>query len=303
MLVGVRQSGLVGSLANAEMHQLAQAAGKPIADLAQRIGMAQLAEQHGHELGPAVEALGRALGFMLFDQAGEFQTGKMMQQLIEQTRDLYHHRRPPRRFSANAWQSHSETADAGGQLAFPVASKIHFGHECGLLWPRSLGPRLGRSSAVRFNPALTSLAQMSSAIARGLGPMSAIRLFGVTMLRTGSNLRGIRPHSCRSRKKVRSIERRPARVLGASTWPWFFRWVASSPHQSPPRHWQTTETASAASARVHSAGEAISGCTWPSHRPMLSKKNISSCFDCEANRWPGRTRGGKIWPTRQERRW
>jgi hypothetical protein len=32
----------------------------------------------------------------------------------------------------------------------------------------------------------------------------------------------------------------------------------ASEHQSPPRHWQTTETACAASSRVHSAGEVIS---------------------------------------------
>src|ERR1035438_10426308 len=118
MLVGVGQGGLVGSFGNAEMYQLAQTAGQPIADLAQRIGMAQLAEEHGHELGPAVETLGSALGLMLFDQAGEFQARKMMKQLIEQTRDLYHQERPPYRCSATSRQSHSETADAGGQPTF-----------------------------------------------------------------------------------------------------------------------------------------------------------------------------------------
>jgi hypothetical protein len=35
--------------------------------------------------------LGRTLGPVLLDQAGEFQTREMMQQLFEQTRYLYHH--------------------------------------------------------------------------------------------------------------------------------------------------------------------------------------------------------------------
>src|ERR1035438_2495717 len=118
MLVGVGQGGLVGSFGNAEMYQLAQTAGQPVADLAQRIGMAQLAEQHGHELGPAIETLGRPLGSMLFDQAGTLQTRQMLQKLIEQACALYTHRRPPCRFSATSRQSHSETADAGGQPAF-----------------------------------------------------------------------------------------------------------------------------------------------------------------------------------------
>jgi hypothetical protein len=52
--------------------------------------MAQLAKQHGNELGPTIEPLGGALGFVLFDQSGELQTRKVLQQLIEQARDLYH---------------------------------------------------------------------------------------------------------------------------------------------------------------------------------------------------------------------
>ena len=52
--------------------------------------MAQLAKQHGDELGPTIEPLGGALGLVLFDQSGELQTRKVLQQLIEQTRDLYH---------------------------------------------------------------------------------------------------------------------------------------------------------------------------------------------------------------------
>jgi hypothetical protein len=49
-----------------------------------------LTERHGHELGPAGEAFGVAFGLMLFDQGGEFRSGKMIQQLIEQAGNLYH---------------------------------------------------------------------------------------------------------------------------------------------------------------------------------------------------------------------
>ena len=52
--------------------------------------MAQLAKQHGNELGPTIEPLGGTLRLVLFDQSGELQTRKVMQQLIEQARDLYH---------------------------------------------------------------------------------------------------------------------------------------------------------------------------------------------------------------------
>src|SRR5208282_5179261 len=90
VLVGVRQGGLVGSLGNAQMHQLAQTAAQAVAYLAQRIGMAQLAKQHGDELGPTIEPLGGTLGLVLFHQSGELQTRKVLQQLIEQARDLYH---------------------------------------------------------------------------------------------------------------------------------------------------------------------------------------------------------------------
>jgi len=52
--------------------------------------MAQLAKQHGDELGPATEPFDGALGLMLLDQSGELSTRKVLQQLIEQARNLYH---------------------------------------------------------------------------------------------------------------------------------------------------------------------------------------------------------------------
>jgi hypothetical protein len=51
-----------------------------------------------------------------------------------------------------------------------------------------------------------SLAQTSSAMARGLGSTSARKLLGVTMLRIGSNRRATSSHSWMSRKKTRRIK-------------------------------------------------------------------------------------------------
>jgi hypothetical protein len=71
------------------MRQFPDAAAQAVADLAQRIGASQLAEQHGDELRPAGKALGGALGSVLLDQRGELGAGKMLEQLIEQACGLY----------------------------------------------------------------------------------------------------------------------------------------------------------------------------------------------------------------------
>ena len=76
MLVGVGQGGFIGSLADTQMHQLAQTAAQAVADLAQGIGMAQLAEQHGDELGPAIKPLGGALGLVLLHQTPRTPSGE-----------------------------------------------------------------------------------------------------------------------------------------------------------------------------------------------------------------------------------
>ena len=71
------------------MHQAPQAATQTVADLAQRIGASQLAEQHGDELRPAGKAFGVTLSGVLFYQCGELGAGKVLEQLIKQARDLY----------------------------------------------------------------------------------------------------------------------------------------------------------------------------------------------------------------------
>ena len=65
------------------MYQFAEAAGETVADLAQRIGAAELAENHGDKLRPAGESLGGPLGVVFLDERPELGAGKMLEQLIE----------------------------------------------------------------------------------------------------------------------------------------------------------------------------------------------------------------------------
>src|ERR1035437_11031153 len=71
------------------MHQSPQAAAQAIADLAQRIGAPQLTEQHGDELGPAGKAFGGTLSSLLLYECGELGSWKVLEQLIEEARELY----------------------------------------------------------------------------------------------------------------------------------------------------------------------------------------------------------------------
>ena len=89
MLVGIGQGGAARRPGDSHMYQPSQAAAQAIADLAQRIGASQLTEQHGDELRPAGEALGVTLSSVFLDECCELGAGKMLEQLIEQTRDLY----------------------------------------------------------------------------------------------------------------------------------------------------------------------------------------------------------------------
>lgn len=51
--------------------------------------MSELAEQHRDPLRPAVKAFGPAFRIIFFDQRPELGPRKMLEQLMEQTRDLY----------------------------------------------------------------------------------------------------------------------------------------------------------------------------------------------------------------------
>src|ERR1035438_4619759 len=71
------------------MHQPSQATAQAVADLAQRIGACQLTKQHGDELRPAGKAFGGMLSGVLLYECGELGAGKVLEQLIEQARELY----------------------------------------------------------------------------------------------------------------------------------------------------------------------------------------------------------------------
>jgi hypothetical protein len=51
--------------------------------------MGELAEQHGDQLGPAAKAFGAPFRVVFLDQGRELGPRKMLEQLIEETRDLY----------------------------------------------------------------------------------------------------------------------------------------------------------------------------------------------------------------------
>jgi len=66
-----------------EVIELAVGEPQPVADLAQAFGLGELAEQHGHALGPAGEALRVTGGFCLADQAFESRARNQLQDLAE----------------------------------------------------------------------------------------------------------------------------------------------------------------------------------------------------------------------------
>src|SRR6185295_4664527 len=74
MLVGIGQGRTTRRPLQAQMLELAQAAAQPPTDLPQRARQGQLAEQHGHELVPAGEALGIALRARPLDRLLELES-------------------------------------------------------------------------------------------------------------------------------------------------------------------------------------------------------------------------------------
>jgi hypothetical protein len=79
MPIGISQRGLIGGHADSEVNQFAQTTGKPVADLARRVGVRQLTEQHPNQLRSATEALGRPLGIVFLHQPCELQIGEMQE--------------------------------------------------------------------------------------------------------------------------------------------------------------------------------------------------------------------------------
>jgi hypothetical protein len=89
VFIGIGKRGFIGGLADAQMHQFAQATAQAVANLAKRISMGELAEQHRDQLGPAAKTFGAPFRIVFLDQRSELGSGEMLEQLIEQTRDLY----------------------------------------------------------------------------------------------------------------------------------------------------------------------------------------------------------------------
>jgi hypothetical protein len=77
------------------MRQAAQTAGQAVADFAERIGASELAKQHGYALRPGGKSFGGVFGAVFLYQGGEFGTGKMLEQLIEEAGSLYDCLGPP----------------------------------------------------------------------------------------------------------------------------------------------------------------------------------------------------------------
>ena len=89
MLVGVGQ-GRAGRRLDPQVLELALATAQPPADLSQRVGAPELAEQHGHELAPAGEAARVALRPGLLDQGLELGPRKQLEELAEHAGEFPH---------------------------------------------------------------------------------------------------------------------------------------------------------------------------------------------------------------------
>jgi hypothetical protein len=89
MLVRVGQGRTIRR-GDAQMLELALAAAQSPADLPQRVGAPQLAEQHGHELAPAREAPGVAFGVRPLDQRLELRPAEQLEQLAEHAAECAH---------------------------------------------------------------------------------------------------------------------------------------------------------------------------------------------------------------------
>jgi hypothetical protein len=83
MFVGVSQGGTLGRVGQSQVAQLAFAGGQPAANLTQRLGSPQMAEQHGHELSPATEPACVALGPLLDHGPLKLGARKQLQHLAE----------------------------------------------------------------------------------------------------------------------------------------------------------------------------------------------------------------------------
>jgi len=78
VLVGLGQRRARGRIRHPHVAQLAFAGAKPLADLPQRLGLPQLAQQHGDELAPAEKAVAVPLGLVPVYQPLELTAGESL---------------------------------------------------------------------------------------------------------------------------------------------------------------------------------------------------------------------------------
>ena len=128
MFVGVREGGFVGRLLDSEVDQLAEAAGEAVADLSQRVGVCELAEKHGYEMGPGRESLGMPLSSVLSDQRNELCTGEVLKELTEQACNLYHENALLCGLSRSVSRQNRFCQIRGG-VSFLSSFRIYFGQE------------------------------------------------------------------------------------------------------------------------------------------------------------------------------
>jgi hypothetical protein len=71
------------------MLQLSLARGQTLADFTKGMGSRQLAEHHGHELGPAAKTASVPLRFMVGDKVFKLRPGKQFQKLTKNAGESY----------------------------------------------------------------------------------------------------------------------------------------------------------------------------------------------------------------------
>ncbi len=89
VFVGIGQRRTPGGV-DAQVGEFALATGQAGAEFPEAVGMAELAEQHGHELGPAGEAAGVAFGPVVADQLLELGPRKKLEKLTEDGAESVH---------------------------------------------------------------------------------------------------------------------------------------------------------------------------------------------------------------------
>ena len=93
--IGVGKSRTLRGIPDAKMVELSLHAGKPSANLTKTVRSPKLAEEHRHELRPAIKAFGRPVCPVSTNRFFKFRARKKTQQLAEHTVKLPHDGEPP----------------------------------------------------------------------------------------------------------------------------------------------------------------------------------------------------------------